>query len=157
MTLRTAGEWFEEYGQSHTHPTNERLHAVCVPLIVLSLLGLLWSLPVPRAFELVSPWLNWATVVVLAVLAYYCVLSLRLATIVACALALMLLALQGLAGLPWPLWATSLALFVVGWIGQFIGHAIEGRKPSFFKDVQFLLIGPLWLVMRFAARRRPKY
>lgn len=157
MTLRTASEWFEEYGLSHTHPTNERLHAICVPLIVLSILGLLWSLPVPRSVELVSPWLNWATLVVMATLAYYCVLSVRLAVIVACILALMLLALQGLATLPWPLWATSLALFVVGWIGQFIGHAIEGRKPSFFKDVQFLLIGPLWLVMRWLAPDRAKY
>lgn len=157
MTLRTASEWFEEYGQSHTHPTNERLHAVCVPLIVLSVLGLLWSLPVPALFERTSPWLNWSTVVVVAALAYYCVLSARLAVVVGCVLALMLLAIQGLAALPWPLWATSLALFVVGWIGQFIGHAIEGRKPSFFKDVQFLLIGPLWLVMRWLAPRSLKY
>ena len=157
MTLRTASEWFEEYGQSHSHPTNERLHAICVPLIVLSVLGLLSSVPVPGAFGPASPWLNWATLVAIVALAYYCVLSFRLAAIVACVLVLMLLALQGLAALPWPLWATSLALFVVGWIGQFIGHAIEGRKPSFFKDVQFLLIGPLWLVMRWLARDRVKY
>ena len=154
MTLRTANEWFEEYGLSHSHPTNERLHAVCVPLIVLSVLGLLWSLPVPRLFAPASPWLNWATLVVAVVLAYYCALSVRLAAIAACVLVLMLAALHGMAGLPWPLWVTSLGLFVVGWIGQFIGHAIEGRKPSFFKDVQFLLIGPLWLVMRWLARQR---
>jgi uncharacterized membrane protein YGL010W len=157
VTLRTASEWFEEYGQSHTHPTNERLHAVCVPLIVLSVLGLLRSLPVPRFFEPASAWLNWATLFVAAALAYYSVLSMRLAAITACALALMILALEGLATLPWPLWATSVALFVVGWVGQFIGHAIEGRRPSFFKDVQFLLIGPLWLAMRWLVRHRAKY
>ena len=38
------------------------------------------------------------------------------------------------------------ALFVVGWIIQFVGHKIEGQKPSFFEDLQFLLIGPLWLL-----------
>jgi uncharacterized membrane protein YGL010W len=66
---------------------------------------------------------------------------------------ILLLALtQWLAGLPWPLWVTSLVIFVVAWIGQFIGHAIEGKRPSFFKDVQFLLIGPLWLAA--AAYRR---
>ena len=48
--------------------------------------------------------------------------------------------------LPWPLWLTSVSIFVVAWIGQFIGHAIEGKRPSFFKDLQFLLIGPLWLL-----------
>ncbi len=58
----------------------------------------------------------------------------------------MLFIVRWLDTLPWPLWATCLAIFVVGWIGQFIGHAIEGKRPSFLKDVQFLLIGPLWLV-----------
>ena len=45
-----------------------------------------------------------------------------------------------------PLWKTSLIIFVVAWIGQFIGHKIEGKKPSFFQDLQFLLIGPAWLL-----------
>jgi uncharacterized membrane protein YGL010W len=53
---------------------------------------------------------------------------------------------ERLAALPWPLWVTSLVIFAAAWIGQFIGHAIEGKRPSFFKDLQFLLIGPLWLV-----------
>jgi uncharacterized membrane protein YGL010W len=54
--------------------------------------------------------------------------------------------------LPWSLWAMCLALFVVAWIGQFIGHHYEGKRPSFFKDVQFLMIGPLWL-LSFVYRR----
>ncbi|HWG31443.1 MAG TPA: Mpo1-like protein, partial [Steroidobacteraceae bacterium] len=58
----------------------------------------------------------------------------------------LLLMVHGLASLPWPLWITSLTVFVVAWIGQFVGHALEGKRPSFFKDVQFLLIGPLWLL-----------
>ena len=45
-----------------------------------------------------------------------------------------------------PLWASSLAIFVIAWVGQFIGHKIEGKKPSFFEDLQFLMIGPLWLL-----------
>jgi uncharacterized membrane protein YGL010W len=44
-----------------------------------------------------------------------------------------------------PLWMIFTGLFVLAWIGQFVGHAIEGKRPSFFKDVQFLMIGPLWL------------
>jgi uncharacterized membrane protein YGL010W len=64
----------------------------------------------------------------------------------------LLLVTQGLAQLPWPLWLTSLVIFVVAWIGQFVGHAVEGERPSFFKDLQFLLIGPLWLLA--AAYRR---
>jgi len=68
------------------------------------------------------------------------------------AFAALLALTSALARLPWPLWATSLGIFVIAWIGQFIGHAIEGARPSFFKDLQFLLIGPLWLVA--AAYRR---
>ncbi len=45
-----------------------------------------------------------------------------------------------------PLWSLCAALFVLAWIGQFIGHAVEGKRPSFFKDLQFLLVGPLWLL-----------
>jgi uncharacterized membrane protein YGL010W len=44
------------------------------------------------------------------------------------------------------LWLTSVTIFAVAWIGQFIGHAIEGKRPSFLEDLQFLLIGPLWLL-----------
>ena len=44
------------------------------------------------------------------------------------------------------LWQLSLGIFVLAWIGQFYGHKVEGKKPSFFKDLQFLLIGPLWTI-----------
>ncbi len=45
-----------------------------------------------------------------------------------------------------PVWRSALVVFVVAWIGQFIGHKIEGKKPSFLQDLQFLLIGPVWLL-----------
>jgi uncharacterized membrane protein YGL010W len=59
----------------------------------------------------------------------------------------LLAALPGAAVLP-----LSLAIFVLAWIGQFIGHKIEGKKPSFFDDLRFLLIGPLF-VLSFLYRR----
>ena len=48
-------------------------------------------------------------------------------------------------------WRWALALFVVGWIFQFIGHAIEGNQPAFFKNPVYLLVGPLWLLRRAAS------
>ena len=144
--MRSVSDWLGEYGASHQHPANKLLHWLCVPPIVLSVLGLLWSAPVPPAFAALSPWLNWATLATLAALVYYLALSVRLALGVLVAFAVLLALTSALARLPWPLWATSLGIFVIAWIGQFIGHAIEGARPSFFKDVQFLLIGPLWLV-----------
>jgi uncharacterized membrane protein YGL010W len=44
------------------------------------------------------------------------------------------------------LWLVSIIIFIAAWIGQFIGHKIEGEKPSFMDDIQFLLIGPAWLM-----------
>jgi uncharacterized membrane protein YGL010W len=144
--MRNVADWLGEYGQSHADPTNKFLHWVCVPLIVLAVMGLLWSVPVPAAVAKVSPWINWATLTAALALLYYAALSIRLALGIAVAFAVMFAIVGALNELAWPLWVTSLAIFVAAWIGQFIGHASEGKRPSFFKDVQFLLIGPLWLV-----------
>jgi uncharacterized membrane protein YGL010W len=144
--MRSVTDWFGEYGASHANPTNKLLHWICVPLIVLSLMGLLWSLPVPDALAARPPWLNWATLAAILACVYYVVLSPRLAIGIVLGFVLLFAVLNALDSLPWPLWATSLAIFVVAWIGQFIGHAVEGKRPSFFKDVQFLMIGPLWLL-----------
>lgn len=144
--MRTVADWLAEYGDSHLDPTNKLLHWVCVPLIVLAVMGMIWSIPVPRAFVDGGPWLNWATLTAALALVYYASLSIRLAIGITLVFAVMFAILSTLAQLPWPLWATSLAIFVAAWIGQFIGHAVEGKRPSFFKDVQFLMIGPLWLL-----------
>ena len=144
--MRRVADWLGEYGESHIDPTNKLLHWVCVPLIVLALMGMVWSIPVPGVFAEVSPWLNWATLGAALALVYYASLSVRLAVGIAIAFAAMFAIVAALEELPWPLWMTSLVIFVAAWIGQFIGHAIEHKRPSFFKDVQFLLIGPLWLL-----------
>lgn len=68
-----------EYGESHQNPTNKLVHWVCVPLIMFSILGLLWSIPVPTGLQQISPWLNWGTLVMLLALGYYLRLSVRLA------------------------------------------------------------------------------
>jgi uncharacterized membrane protein YGL010W len=150
--MRSVSDWLDEYGSSHQHPTNKLLHWICVPPIVLAVMGLLWSVPVPAGFAAISPWLNWASIAALAAVLYYLALSVPLAAGVLVAFVLLLALTRWLTLLPWPLWLTALVIFVVAWIGQFIGHAIEGKRPSFFKDLQFLLIGPLWLLA--AAYRR---
>ncbi len=144
--MRTVTDWLSEYGASHQHPANKLLHWICVPPIVLAVMGLLWSIPVPPALKALSPWANWAALTACAALLYYLTLSPRLALGVLVGFAALLALTRALALLPWPLWESSLAIFVAAWIGQFVGHAIEGVRPSFFKDLQFLLIGPLWLL-----------
>ncbi|MDQ2070805.1 Mpo1 family 2-hydroxy fatty acid dioxygenase [Natronospira bacteriovora] len=154
---RSTEEWLDAYGESHQHPTNKRIHWVCVPLIVLSLVGLLWSLPVPPAWVELTPFLNWATMLLLAAVIYYLFLSPPLALgMLLFAVILSALAWQ-LDQLPLPLWGVSLAVFVLAWVGQFIGHEIEGKKPSFLEDLQFLMIGPLWLLAHLYRRLGLKY
>tara|TARA_B100000809_G_scaffold264074_1_gene318919 strand:- start:3314 stop:3700 length:387 start_codon:yes stop_codon:yes gene_type:complete len=128
-----------------------------VPAITASLLGLLWSIPTP-VFAEQQLLLNWATMFIALVLVYYLWLSIPLAVG-------MLLVTSGIVGLiclhqeylSLQLWQTSLGIFVVAWIGQFIGHQVEGKKPSFFQDLQFLLIGPLWLLGFIYRRLGIKY
>lgn len=139
--MRTAESWFDEYGQSHQHATNKLIHWICVPLIFWSVLALIWSIPSPAA------WLNWAVAVAVAAQIYYIVLAPRLSVGIGLFMLASLLVCRLLeTASPWPLWSIALAVFIAAWIGQFIGHQIEGRKPSFFKDVLFLLIGPAWLM-----------
>ncbi|KUG07329.1 DUF962 domain-containing protein [Solirubrum puertoriconensis] len=153
MPTAALSSLLNEYGESHQNPTNKFVHWICVPLIMFSLLGLLWSVPVPEAVQNVSPWLNWAMLVMMLAVVYYVRLSLPLAlgmVLVSTAIALALRLVEAQASLP--LWAVCLIIFVLAWIGQFWGHKVEGKKPSFLKDVQFLLIGPLWL-LHFIYRR----
>ncbi len=145
--MRTATQWLDDYGDSHRNQANKALHWICVPVIAWCVLGLLWSLPFPQSIRGEYPAVNWGSIAAAVTLLYYAALSIRLAF---GALPLLLAFLWSmdrvdrLSGVP--LWSICLFLFVVAWMGQFIGHAIEGKRPSFFKDVQFLMIGPLWLL-----------
>lgn len=151
--MRSAGEWLSAYGESHRNPTNERLHWICVPVIVWCLVGLLWTIPVPAPLEAHASTVNFASLAIIAALIYYARLSVPLALGCVPLLIAMLWSVEVLARhLPVPLWAVCDALFVLAWIGQFVGHAIEGKRPSFLQDVQFLLIGPLWLLAQLYRR-----
>ena len=144
--MRAVQSWLDEYGESHQNPINKSLHWICVPLILISLIGLLWSIPMPHTLADTSPLLNWGVLFLAAALLYYFALAWRLALGMSVVMLLVIAIVYGVSLLPASLWLVSLSVFVIAWIGQFIGHKVEGRKPSFFRDVQFLLIGPLWLL-----------
>jgi uncharacterized membrane protein YGL010W len=132
-TPRTIDVLLARYGESHRNPVNELIHIVCIPAIVFSLLGILWALH-PAV----------ALLVVAAALAYYVTLSRTFALgmgVMAGAMLLVLAMLPDGTVLP-----TSIGVFVAAWLGQFVGHHIEGKKPSFFDDLRFLLIGPLFVL-----------
>ncbi|WP_306394814.1 DUF962 domain-containing protein [Telluria beijingensis] len=129
------------YAESHRNPVNEVIHFVCIPAIVFSLLGILWAMhPVV------------ALAVVAGALVYYARLSRPFALGMAAMAAVMLGLLNMLPD--GTVLVTSIGVFVLAWIGQFIGHHIEGKKPSFFEDLRFLLIGPLFVLSFFYRRIR---
>ena len=142
--MRPLDAWLDAYGESHRNPVNKTIHRIAVPIIALDILGFLHLVPTAA----VAGWLPPASwLLVAAAIAFYVRLSPTLA------LGMMLLALPSMAALDAGLaalgtWAlpTLVVVFGVAWAAQFVGHALEGKKPSFFEDVQFLLIGPLWLL-----------
>jgi len=148
--MKSIDSWFNEYGRSHQNRTNKLIHWVCVPLIFFSILGLLAAIPVPwlkaQFAPAWQPYVHLGSLLVLGGLIFYLRLSLPMFIGIAifCAICLQLIALIINSALS--LWQISLFIFVAAWIGQFIGHKIEKAKPSFFKDLQFLLIGPAWLL-----------
>lgn len=144
MPPRTIDSLLAQYSDSHRNPTNELIHFVCVPVIVFNLLGLLWAIHPIIALAIAA-----------AAMGYYYRLSPPFA---AGMLIMTILMLVILAIMPtFTVLPVSIALFIVAWIGQFIGHQIEGKKPSFLDDLRFLLIGPLFVLSFLYRRLRVAY
>ncbi len=141
--MRTLDQWLDLYAESHQNKTNKIVHKICVPVITFTVFGLLWVIPTPEAFNAI-PFLNWSSIFGAVALAFYLRLSLQLFFIML-AQVVFFLALCFYLDQATNLLYLSIALFVIAWIGQFWGHKVEGKKPSFFQDVQFLLIGPIWV------------
>ena len=130
--MRKIDNLFSRYGESHRNPTNKAIHWICVPLITWSLLAALWAWTPIAAYVLIA----------LAV-AFYVSLSLPIAIGMLVVSGIMVLTLTVVTE---HLLIVAIVVFVPAWVGQFIGHKIEGKKPSFVEDVKFLLIGPAWLL-----------
>jgi uncharacterized membrane protein YGL010W len=143
--MPTIHEWLSAYGESHTNHTNKTIHWICVPIIFFSLLGLLYGVKFP--FSIAGIPINLAMIVTVLGVIYYFSLSrtLWIGMLLFGLVCLLLCYFIERVNLM-PLWLVSLILFTIAWIAQFYGHKIEGKKPSFLKDIQFLMIGPAWLM-----------
>jgi len=158
MPERTMQQWFDAYAESHQNPLNKSIHWVCVPTIYWCLLGLLSLIPAPAVITDSVPGFHFGWLLVLLGLIFF----FRLSAVVAFgmgAVSVLLLWLTHLVNSELPLrsgWV-YFGLFVLAWIGQFYGHKVEGKKPSFFMDLQFLLIGPAWLLSFILKRLNISY
>lgn len=140
--MKTVTEWFDEYSESHRNPTNKAIHWVCVPAILFSIIGII------AQFNAMLT----ALIIVLTLVFYA-----RMDIVLAVAMAALLFVMAWLIIILPVGKGFYLGLFVVAWIGQFYGHKVEGKKPSFFKDLQFLLIGPVWCMDAYLAKVLPNW
>lgn len=158
--MRTIDKLLNEYGESHQNRSNKAIHWICVPIIFWSIVALLYAIPHTWFLQFTANELlgNWAAVALLFVGIYYIRLSpaLFIGMLLFSNICLFIAALLQ-ASLSMPLWQLAIGAFVLAWLGQFYGHHIEGKRPSFLKDLQFLLIGPAWLLHFIYKKLRIRY
>jgi len=176
--MRSIHDWMSAYAESHQNRTNKIIHWICIPLIFLSIIGLL-SL-VPHEFldifsnNILNQFIHLGTVVIIIGLLFYLKLSFR---IFIGMFLFSLLVLMFTYYIPYLFEKNRfcgvfnsfdletntfliyfyLSMFLCSWVLQFIGHKIEGKKPSFFQDIQFLLIGPAWIISFIYNKLNIKY
>jgi uncharacterized membrane protein YGL010W len=149
--MRTAEEWFSSYSRDHQHPVNRAIHWVCVPAILWAVVAALWTIPVPGAL---SPPGVWSWLAMTLALVFYFRMSRSLGFVMLALFALLFVLtdlLYGAVG-PRPLLALAGVVFVAAWVGQFVGHIFEGKRPSFLTDLSYLMVGPAWLMSKLMRR-----
>ena len=147
--MKSINQWLIEYGESHQNPDNKKVHFICVPLIFFAIVGMCYCLPL---FTISGYTVTLAHVLLVFTAVYYCLLSIPLAIGMVVYGLLCLIICQGIQVSVGHLLVISIGVFVLAWIAQFWGHKVEGKKPSFLKDMQYLMIGPAW-IMSFLYRK----
>ena len=157
--MRKIDQFFAEYAESHQNHTNKTIHWICVPLIFWSILGFVSLIPAPHFF---IQYFGAISLVSLGALLLVTIFYFRLSWRIALMMILIMLLMEHFVyfinlQFEHQSWMVYLAVFVISWIGQFYGHKIEGKKPSFLKDLQFLLVGPIWLLHFILKKISVKY
>lgn len=153
---REVDRWLGNYAEDHRNPTNVLIHWICVPSILWTVIAALWVIPVPSLLG--RPGL-WAGVAMFFALAFY----LRLSRTLGLAMFLVFVVLGVITELLYRelgaanLLYLAIGIFVAAWIAQFVGHHIEGKRPSFLTDLAYLLIGPAWIVAKLLRRAGISY
>lgn len=153
--MRSLAQFLSDYGESHQHPLNQWVHIVCVPLILMSTLGLLWLVPLGSWLGLsggAAEWVNGATLVAVLSGIVYIRLSLGVFVLMAGWFAVSAWVIQSIRYSGGSVFLISLLVWVAAWAVQVWGHKVEGKKPSFLEDLVFLLIGPVFVSIEFAAK-----
>jgi len=135
--MKTTEQWLHEYSESHQNKTNQMIHKLCVPLIFFSLMGMLWDLQLHEV--------RVTYIAALLAMLFYIRLGVKVAVLMLVQMAVFFAILSFWSQQQFSIFMPNLWIFAFAWLGQFIGHKLEGKSPSFFQDLQFLLIGPIWI------------
>ena len=153
--MRSLNQFLADYGESHENPVNQLIHFVCVPVILISSLGLLWLVPVGQWLGLegaAGQWINGATLLAAFSAVIYLRLGIGVLVLMTGWFALSVAVILGIQNAGLPLGWISLGAWVAAWIVQIYGHKVEGKKPSFVEDLIFLLIGPIFVSVELASK-----
>ncbi|MBK5415166.1 Mpo1 family 2-hydroxy fatty acid dioxygenase [Pseudomonas sp. TH31] len=143
--MKSLVDHLSQYAAYHRDPRNIASHFIGIPLIVVAVAVLL-SRP-----QWVDGWVSPAVLLALFSAWFYLRLELRLGGLMTVLLGLSVWLGHVLAQQGTMLWLSSgVAMFVIGWAIQFVGHHYEGRKPAFVDDVTGLIVGPLFVVAELA-------
>lgn len=155
-TQRPIDRWFANYSADHRNDTNQWIHVFAVPAILWSVIALLWCIPV---FGTLFKSGIWAVLAMFGAWAFYNRLSRPIGygmLAVFFSMACLCRLVEHRFGIETLFWSAVL-VFVIAWIAQFVGHRIEGKNPSFFTDLMYLLIGPIWVLSKLYRHLGWKY
>tara|TARA_B100001996_G_C18369890_1_gene481174 strand:- start:15 stop:485 length:471 start_codon:yes stop_codon:yes gene_type:complete len=139
-------DWLNDYNRYHKNKTNKIIHWICIPLIIFSLFGLL-SLTSNYHISFENYNITLLHALIISSVLFYLRLSISITIgMLLFSLGINLLVEKFIFLSPNTQLYFYLFIFIIAWIMQFIGHKIEGKKPAFFKDLKFLLIGPAWML-----------
>jgi len=147
--MRNIDVWLNKYAESHQNPLNKLIHWFCVPAITFTLLGLLAMVEFSFKTNNQSLYnINLSYILIIFAIIFYARLSFPLTIGMIIFTGFCIFIIENIANIfsKQELLSIYISIFIIAWIGQFIGHKIEGKKPSFFEDIKFLLIGPAWLL-----------
>lgn len=144
--MSESNEWLARFEQTHDDLRNPVVYWIAITMVVVGMIGLLWTLPAPTEFHNISPLLNWGSAFLMATTIYYFIISLSLA-IGMLPFLLGLAAIQlWLANSGYPAPGMNGGLLVAGIFGLWLGRRGPGSLRAVFQDLQLMMIGPTWLL-----------
>lgn len=152
QALKLADRWFDEFDAAHAPDGIGAWHWLTLPVAVLGFVGMLWYAPVPRAFVDSTPALNWGALFLMATVVYYFIVSITLAAGALPFVVLTIAALSWLDQFDFPVGRICASLFLLAWLGQCALHRLRGGRPSCTRELQLLMIGPLWMLGKLYRR-----